>query len=123
MLLTILVFNDASWLHLGQAEGLYQKFHAACLEYLFFIHFAVKVHDAAVRANGARANVVDIISALPFDEGDFDISHLLSCLGENLDANVFRNTRLCGVHVALPVEDHGVRTWAGGIVFERQVFV
>src|SRR5260370_23488955 len=94
----------------------------ACLEYLFFIHFAVKVHDGAVGSDGARTDIVDIISTLPFDEGDFDISLLLSCLGENLDANVFGNARLGGVHVAFPVEDHGMRTWAGWIVFERQVF-
>src|SRR5208282_144562 len=85
----------------------------------FFEGLAFKVGNRTVGANGARANVSDVV--FTFDEGDLDIAFLGAFFGENLDANVFVIPGFLGVHQAFAVKNHGVRAGAFWIVFEGEI--
>ena len=121
VLLVILILNNAAGLYLGQAEALFEYFQLVALVYLFFVHLAVKIDDAAIGANSARTNIVDVV--VPLGERNSDIRPLFSFFGEDLDTDVLGNGGLVGVDVAFPIQDHCVGPGAGRIVLQCQVFL
>src|SRR6266702_808387 len=82
----IVVFDDASRLHVGEREGLRQILEATCLYDFFFIDLAVEIHDRAVRPDGSGFDAVYVFVFL--EKWNFHVRIFSPFFREYLFANI-----------------------------------
>ncbi len=87
----VVVFNDASRLHVGERKRLGQILEASRLHNFFFVDLAVKVDDRSIRPNGPGLDAVDILNIL--DERNFHIRILAALFHEYLFPHVVELVR------------------------------
>src|ERR1700675_2265425 len=121
----VLVLDDAAGLNVGKRKSLGQVLVTAALRNNFLEGSPFEIHYRAVGLDGSRAEVPDF--GRFFAERNFDVAFVGAFLSEDFDANVIGDGGAIGgnvffAHIARAIENHGVRAFAGGIVFQREVF-